>query len=247
MSDLTLTITAPANGSAITTPIALAGTASGNIAGMFFKWFSSLNAAATQAHPELNTANHGAASLSFAGPVLAEFGSHAVVLSATDQDGIDLPSIKAITRSALAGGAPPAAPTPCVVHQLTGGQFLNPASDGLTLSKANTTIDVLAPGAWLKPDPAHAGQWVANTDYQAINGVALTLRFEPDGAPAGRASAEMPLVLTVLPAFRQNDKSWLRRSGALPANLGTGSYRLLLKASSGAAAVTVTRLVSLFA
>jgi hypothetical protein len=45
--------------------------------------------------------------------------------------------------------------------------------------------------------------------------------------------------------IRQNDKAWLRVAGALPANLGTGSYRLLLKASSGSTVVTVTRLVVL--
>jgi hypothetical protein len=252
MSDIALAITQPMHGSAITAPVALAGSASGNTAGLFFKWFSSLNANATAAQPELNTAGHTAASLNFAGPVLGEFGSHALLLSATDQEGIDLASIKAVKRSALAGGAPPAAPAPCVVHQVTGAQFLNPASDGLTLSKASASIDVLAPGAWLKPDPAHAGQWMANPDYQAINGVQLSLRLEPDGAPAGRASADLPpLALSALPFFRQNDKTWLRVAGALPAALGTGNYRLLLKASagtgSGVRVATVTRLVVLAA
>ncbi len=245
MSGLTLTITQPVHGSAITGPVALAGSASGNTAGMFFKWFSSLNAAANQDNPELNTADHSAASLNFAGPVLGEFGSHVLVLAATDQDGIDPVSIKAITRCALAGGAPPDAPAPCVVHQLDGAQFLNPASDGLTLSKASATIDVLAPGAWVKPDLDHPGTWLANTGYQSLNGVALTLRFEPDGPPASRHSDETGLGLASLPFFRQNDKTWLRFSGALPASLDTGNYRLLLKASSGSTAVAVTRLVVL--
>lgn len=244
---LTLSITSPAHGSALTAAVALAAQASGDTAGMFFKWFSSLNAAATEAHPELNTADHSVASLNFAGPALGEFGSHALVLAATDRDGIDLASIKAVTRSALAGGAPPAAPAPCVVHQLAGAQFLNPAADGLVLSKANATIDVLAPGAWLKPDPAHPGQWIANPDYQTLNGVALSLRFEPDGPPDAAHSAELPLALPALPVIRQNDKSWLRIAGPLPANLGTGNYRLRLKASAGAAVVTVTRLVVLAA
>jgi hypothetical protein len=247
MSDIALAITSPLHGSAITAPVALAGSASGNTAGLFFKWFSSLNANATQAHPELNTLSHSAASLNFAGPVLAEFGSHALLLAAADQDGIDLASIKAVRRSALAGGAPPAAPNPCVVHQLTGAQFLNPASNGATLSKANATIDVLAPGAWVKPDPAHAGQWIANTDYQSLNGVLLSLRLEPDGAPAGRASADLPVDMGTLPVIRQNDKAWLRVAGPLPAALGAsvGNYRLLLKASAGNTVVTVTRLVVL--
>jgi hypothetical protein len=249
MSDIALAITSPLHGSAITAPVALAGSASGNTEGLFFKWFSSLNAGATQAHPELNTLNHGIASLNLAGPVLAEFGSHALLLAATDQDGTDLVSIKAVKRSALAGGAPPAAPAPCVVHQLAGAQFLNPAANGLALSKANATIDVLAPGAWVKPHPANPGQWVANTDYQSLNGVLLSLRFEPDGNPAGRASADLPMNMNALPVIRQNDKAWLRVAGPLPAGLGTGTgnYRLLLKASAGATVVTVTRLVVLTA
>ena len=243
MSDLTLAITSPVHGSALLAPVALAGSATGDATGMFFKWFSSLNANATEAHPEINIANHSVAALNFAGPALGEFGSHAVVLAATDQDGIDTPSIKAVTRSAFAGGAPPAAPAPCVVHQLNGAAF-HPTFPA-TLSKANATIDVLAPGAWVKPDPANAASFVANTDYQAINGVALTLRFEPNGPPDPAHSADVPLPLTSLPFVRQDDKTYLRRSGALPSNLNTGNYRLLLTASAGASTVTVTRLVVL--
>ena len=247
MADLTLTIVSPANGSAIGAPVALTGSATGNTAGMFFKWFSSLNANASQAHPELNTANHGVAALTFAGPVLGEFGSHALLLAATDQDGTDLPSIKAVTRSALAGGAPPAAPAPCVVHQVNGAAFLNPASDGLAMSKANATIEVLAPGAWAKPSPGNAAVWIANPDYQVINGIALTLRFEPDGPPDPARSANVPLALASLPILRQDNKTWLRRSGALPSNLGTGPYRIIIRATAGAALATVTRRVVLSA
>ena len=247
MADLTLTIVSPGNGSAISAPVALTGTATGDTSGMFFKWFSSLNAVATAAHPELNTANHSVTALTFAGPALGEFGSHAVVLAATDRDGIDLPSITAVTRSAMAGGAPPAAPTPCVVHQVRGPAFLTPAADGPTLSKANATIEVLAPGAWARPDPATPGAWIANSDYQAINGVALTLRFEPDGPADPARSADVPLALAALPIVRQGDRTGLRRSGALPPNLGTGPYRIVLRASAGAAVATVTRRVVLSA
>jgi hypothetical protein len=247
MSDLTLAITQPIHGSALAGPVPLTGTASGSTSGMFFKWFSSLNSAGTQTHPEINTVDHSLASLNFTTAVLSEFGSHAVVLSATDQDGLDLPSIKAVTRSALAGGAPPAAPAPCVVHQLSGAVILNPASDGLTLSKAGATIDVLAPGTWLKPDLSHPGQWIANTDYQAMNGVALTLHFEPNGPPDAAHSADIVLALTSLPVFRQNDKTYLRYTGPLPTNLGIGNYRLILIASAGTRTASVTRLVVLAA
>ncbi|WP_141287783.1 hypothetical protein [Ideonella azotifigens] len=245
MADVTLTITQPANGAGLIGPVTLVGSAVGNTAGLFFKWFSSLNSAATEAKPEINPLDHSLAALSHAIPVLGEFGSHALVLAATDREGIDLASVKAITRSALAGGAPPAAPTPCVVHQLAGAQFLNPASDGLNLSKASATIDFLAPGAWLKPGPANT--WVANTDYQALNGVLLSLRLEPDGPADAAHSADIALNLPALPFFRQNDKTWLRKTGPLPVNLGTGAYRLLLKASAGGQTVTVTRHINLSA
>jgi hypothetical protein len=263
MSDVSLTITSPAHGSAITAPVALVGSASGNTAGLFFKWFSSLNAAATQTHPEIQKSppptDYTPGGLAGTISALGEFGSHALLLTATDQLGVDLASIKAVKRSALTGGAPlppppaprpPNPPPPCVVHQLAGAQFLNPASDGLTLSKANATIDILAPGAWQKEDPPHSNVWIPNTDYQALNGVALALRLVPDGAPAGRASADLPpLVLTTLPVIRQNDKAWLRVAGPLPAALGTGNYRLLLTASAGTGATTLTvsRLVVLAA
>jgi hypothetical protein len=247
MSDPTLTITQPAHGSALTGAVALHASAAGNTAGLYFKWFSSLNGAATQAHPEINTGDHSAASLNWATPALPEFGSHALLLAATDQDGIDIASIKAVTRSAMTGGAPPAAPAPCVVHQLTGAAFLTPSADGQSLSKAAATIELLAPGPWAKPDPANPGSWVANPDYQAANGISLALRLEPAGPPDPAHSADVALDLGALPFFRQNDKTWLRRSGALPANLGTGNYRLLLKASAGATVLTVTRLVVLAA
>lgn len=240
MSDLVLAITQPAHGAVLTAPTALTGTANGNSSGMFFKWFSSLYAAGTESKPEIN-ANHSTAALNFATPSLGEFGSHTLVLSATDREGIDLPSIKAVTRSALAGGAPPAAPNPCVVHQLSGVAILNPATNGLSFSKTSATIDVLAPGAWQKPDPDHAGQWIANTDYQTLNGITLVLRFEPDGPADAAHSAEVPLDLAALPVFRQSNKSYLRRTGALPANLLLGTYRLILKASAAGTTLAVQR------
>lgn len=239
---LTLTITQPAHGAVLLAPVALAGTAAGDTAGMFFKWFSSLNSAGTQAQPELNAA-HGLAALNFAGPVLGEFGSHALVLAATDREPIDAAAIQAITRSAMTGGAPPAAPQPCVVHQLAGAVLRTPTADGAVLSKASATIEVLAPGNWVKPDAAVPGSWLANPDYQAINGVGLSLRFDPDGAPAGRPSATLALDLKALPFFRDvakpgdppaSIKTWLRYTGPLPATLALGAHQLSLRATAGA-------------
>ncbi|WP_157270357.1 hypothetical protein [Azohydromonas aeria] len=248
MSGITLAITQPAHGSGLDGPVALRGTATGNVAGLFFKWYSPLNPAATQAHPEINIADHGPNCLNGTVSALAEFGTHALTLAATDRDGTALADIRAIRRSALAGGAPPAAPAPCVVHQLRGAAFRTPAADGQGLSRASATIEVLAPGVWARPGAA-PGSWVANADYQALNGVALALRLEPAvAAPDPAKCADIALApLAGLPFFHAEDKTWLRLTRALPANLGNGAHRLLLRASAGGASVTVARQVVLTA
>ena len=246
MSGIALTITQPAHGAAYSGAVALVGSATGDTAGLFFKWFSSLNAAATAEHPELNAADHTAACLGGTFSALAEFGSHVVVLAATDRDGIDKASIQAVRRSALAGGAPPAAPAPCVVHQVSGAAIHTPAANDLPLPKTGATVAVLTPGAWLMPDPDHAGAWIANLKYQALNGVALRLRLAPDGASDPDHTAEIPLdPLPALPFFRDGDKTWLRWTGDLPGNLGTGKHVLSLIASAGPVSATVTRRVVL--
>lgn len=245
MAELTLTITQPTHDSGLSGAVALRGSVSGSAAGLFFKWFSSLNAAATQDHPEINTADHSLAALAGSVSGLAEFGSHAVVLAAADQDASTLAAIKAVTRSAMAGGAPPAARTPCVVHQVAGASIRTPAADGLNLSKAAATVEFLAPGAWLKPDPANASNWIANPDYQALNGVALRLHLAPTVGATPANSADIALNLAALAFFHADDKHWLRFAGALPGNLGVGSHQLSLVASAGTASASVGRQVVL--
>ena len=193
-----LSITQPAHGSVLTGPVTLAASAVGSTAGLFFKWYSSLYLSTDDSHPELNPSNHAASALNWALPVLGEFGSHALVLAATDQDGNAPAAIQAVQRAAMVGGAPlppplpPDPPAPCVVHQLAGAAFLNPAADGLSLSRSAATVDVLAPGTWARPNPANpALPWVANTAYQQLNGVALALRVEPDG-PADEPQLALP-------------------------------------------------------
>jgi hypothetical protein len=247
MSGLSLQILQPAHGAAFPSgsPITLKGALTGSGAGLFYKWFSSLNAAATASHPELNTADHSATMLNWSAP-LPEFGSHVLVLAATDQDGIDLPSIKAVTRSAMAGGAPPASPAPCVIHRLV-PQIRTPAADGLTLSKASTTLELLAPIRWAKEDPAHPGTWIADADYQAVHGIALAFHLAPAGAPDPAHTADIPLTLGTLPFFRADDHTWFRWTGALPSNLGTGNYTLALIATAGGVTASASRAVVLTA
>jgi hypothetical protein len=249
MSALAIQILRPAHGTgfADAAPVSLQASLSGDVTGLFFKWFSSLNSAASATHPELNTADHSQAILNWNAAV-AEFGSHVLVLEATDQDGIDLPSIKAVTRSAMAGGAPPTAPLPCVIHRLV-AQIRTPSADGQSLSKSSTTLEVLAPVRWAKEDPAHPGTWIADPDYQAINGIGLAFRLAPAGAADPAHSADIPLVLASQSFFRADDKTWFRWTGALPANLKAGllppdptasCYTLTLTVTGGGASTATT-------
>ena len=261
MADIVLTITQPAHGAGLNGPTALTGTATSanGVAGLFFKWFSPLNANASQAHPEINSADHSLLALNGSVSALSEFGSHALLLTATDKDSIALDQVVLVQRAALAGGAPlpaplpPNPPPPCVAHQVRGALIRTPAIDNQTLSKAatNTTIEVLAPGEWLKPDPLPPDGWILNDKYQLIHGVVIKLRLVPSLSPTPANSAEIALDLAALPFFRADDKSWLRWVGKLPANLGLGSHTLSLVASagsgSGAASATVSRSVVLAA
>lgn len=247
MSALSLTIVQPVHGAGFAgaTPVALQATLSGSASGLFFKWFSSLNALASADHPELNSADHSATVLNW-NHALPEFGSHVLVIAATDQNGNDLAATQAVTRSAMAGGAPPAAPLPCVVHRLL-ATIRTPAANGQVLSKAATTLEFLAPLRWARENPPGSGSWVADPDYQAQNGVALAFRLAPAGAADPAHTAEVPLALASLPFFRADDKTWFRWSGALPANLGVGNYVLTLLVSGGGATATATRTVVLAA
>ncbi|MBW8844280.1 MAG: hypothetical protein JF607_04825 [Burkholderiales bacterium] len=235
MSDVTLAITAPTHGSTLNAPVALRGTATGNTAGLFFKWFSSLNANANATHPELLPTDYTTASLAGGLTALAEFGTHTVVLAATDQLGIALPAIQAVKRAALAGGAPPASPAPCVVHQLAGVTLRTPAAPGASLSKAGATIEFLAPGNW------------TDAGYRQVNGIALHLHLAPVSGATVANSADVPLDLPALPVFTADAKVWLRYAGPLPGILGVGAHVLSLVATAGNGSLAVTRQVTLTA
>ena len=246
MSDLSLQIIQPKDGATLTGAalVPLVGAVSGDSSGLFFKWFSSLNANATEQHPELNKDNHSAAILNWSAP-LAEFGSHAIVLAAADQDKNDLASVQAVKRSAMVGGAPPEPPKPpvpprapdappppppCVVHRLV-AQIRTPAPNA-QLSKSNATIEFLAPLRWAKQDPPGSGPWVDDTDYQKVNGITLELHIAPAGTP-NPPRTRIPFDLAPRKFVRADEKTWFQRIGPLPANLGTGKHTLTLSVRAG--------------
>ncbi|MFM2119491.1 MAG: hypothetical protein RL722_959 [Pseudomonadota bacterium] len=263
MSYLTLAITRPAHGDVLTAPVTLKASASGDTGNLYVKWYSSLYAGGSESHPELNAADHGLAALDYTVLSLSEFGSHTLLLSATDRDAPA--ETAAVTRAAMAGGAPPAAPFPCVVHQLAGAAFIQPpdlpsppaAPDRPALSRASGAIRVLAPGAWLKPSAGNPAVWVANPDYQQLNGVALTLRIEPEGAPPQRRSVTLDFTTEMLPTLPSTRvpglnggpaRNALTLASPLPAGLDNGAYRLVLMARSGStSAAPLVRPVTLIA
>lgn len=253
MSQPRLRISQPLHGAGFAgaAPIPLVASLSGAAGGLFFRWHSSLNRNATATHSELNTADHSAAVLNWSAP-LAEFGSHVIVLSATDQDGTDPAAIKAVTRAAMTGGAPPEAPAPCVIHRLL-ANWRTPAGNGQNLSKAAATLEFEAPLRWAKlkteadGTPALPPQWIDDGDYQSINGITMNLTLMPSGAPAGRRTASLDLPLAALGFFRADDKTWFRHHGALPAALGSdvGPYTLRLNVVGGGVTASAERTVVL--
>lgn len=228
MADLVLHILQPANGAKLagTAAVRLQGQlASGSAAGLFFKWYSTLNATATKEHPELNTADHSAAKLDWTTPL--DVGSHVLTLTASDQDGNDVASVKAVTRAGFAGGGP-TSPEPCVVHRFV-ATLRTPAADGANLSRASTTLEALAPSRWGKKHPTQAGVYVMDPDYHAVNGLRYRFRFAPAGPPDAAKTADVIPPSSALTFFIAADnKPYVRWSGALPANLGNGAHVLTL-------------------
>lgn len=217
MAAVGLNIVQPVNGAYIAgdDPVQLRGELqSGSAAGLFFKWYSTMNPAATESHPELNAADHGAAILAWATPL--ELGTHVITLAAADREGNDLASIQAITRAGSAGGpAAPANSAPCVVHRLR-AVWKTPSANGASVSKASATLEMRAPALWAKEE------------YQDINGIRFRFRFAPNGPPDAAKTAEIIPGADAFDFFFADDKPYLRWHGALPGNLGTGAYLITL-------------------
>ena len=153
----------------------------------------------------------------------------------------------------MAGGAPPDAPAPCVIHRLV-AQILTPAGANPALSKGAPVIELLAPFAWAVPATPPATGWVDNSAYQAINGVALELELAPVPPVDPASRARFPLALASLAWLRKPDpsdgnieKTWFRYTAALPAQLHTGTHDLVLVVAGGGAEARASRRVNLVA
>jgi hypothetical protein len=217
---------------------------SGSSAGLFFKWYSTLNPLADKDNPELNKSNHSISALDWTTSL--EVGTHVLTLAATDRAGNDLDSIRAVTRAGSTGGAPvPANPAPCVVHRLQ-ATLRTPATEGANLSKTSATIEARAPSRWGKL--ASPGVYVKDPDYHALNGIRYRFRFEPETPDASKTAEHIPSV-DALTFHAAGDMPYVRWTGALPGNLGTGAYflRLFVESLDGAVGHNVSRKVNLTA
>lgn len=244
MANPVLQILEPLNGARIagTAAVRLRAQVTPSTAGLFFKWYSTLNPAATQIQPELN-ANHSATSLDFTTPL--DVGSHVITLAAADREGSDLASVQQVTRSGFTGGKPAATnPAPLVVHRLL-AVLRTPAANGANLSRASTTLEARAPIGWAKKV---SGVWVTDPGYHEVNQLRFRFRFVPASADPARTAEVIPAVAQ-LTFFDTGGLTYVRWQGALPGNLQNGAHTLTLfvETLDGAVAHSVSRSVVLTA
>jgi len=222
MAAVNLRIDEPANGSNLTgtAAVRLRGTLlSSGHPPLFYKWYSSeLPPPETAPYDASIPVPGGGNALNF--QVSLPPGSPQVLtLAAKDVLGDSAADAANVKNAGVAGGpAAPGNPAPCVVHVFI-ANLVAPGA-GATLSKANSTLVAQAPWNW------------ADTKYQAVNELQYRWKFAPQGAPAGRASAEFVAAASQLSFKYEKPVSKLTFKGALPAALSTGNYQLTLRVES---------------
>lgn len=194
-------------------------TSSGHPA-LFYKWYSSLVSPAdmSKTPPDASIQPPGGADpLNFITSL--PLGSQAITFTAKDVSGDTKEALRNVQNAGMAGGGQ-GNPSPCVVHVCV-ATILAPAA-GASLSKANATLVAQAPSNW------------SDAAYQAINQLQYRWKFAPQGAPAGRQSAEFVPSSNQL-VFEHGAKGYmLTFKGALPAALSTGNYQMTLRVENKA-------------
>jgi hypothetical protein len=227
MGALQLRILEPLDGARIAAAgdVRLRGEVVGGYTGtLYFRWYSTLNPAATKTAQELNAPVYDTTRLNWTTPL--GVGTHVITFAATDQQGSDTASVQAVTRGGFSGGAPvPGNNAPCVMHRLIA--VLRQPTAGASVSKASATIEMQAPARWAKKDN---GAWVLDAEYHAVNRVRFSFTFAPSGTPQGRQSTTIKPEVADLQFFMDGTTPYLRWTHAVP-TLGTqdvGAYVLTL-------------------
>ncbi|HYW53736.1 MAG TPA: hypothetical protein VFF00_03165 [Candidatus Elarobacter sp.] len=246
MSAIALHIVEPAAGSVYTGPASVRFRGAVDTAPLpaplFYQWYSSLPVTpppANQGDPFGTTLDE---TRTLPGP-----GSYVISLAARDVAGGTPADLKNVKHGGLAGGPQP--PSACVIHVML-AQIVEPAA-GASLSRASLRLSAKAPLPWgdVKP-PAFAPTRTKSAAYDKIDRLQYVWRFDPQGAPAGRASASFtPADLLFDPnasldPAHPNDAGatprgpLLRYEGPAPAGLGLGAYRITLRVQDKTNAAT---------
>lgn len=202
---------------------------------LFVRWYSSLPATAgpppdpTPPHagdpPDLDkiALNPPGTTWSFTRTLWV--GSQAITVAVKDQRGDDASSLAAVHRAGVAGGAPPGASVPCVVHVLVARSVIPPQP---TTTPPPTALLTRASGVW-----AEAPNLWDEDSYQQINKLVYTWSFVP--------AAGNPIVLSVSHKARPDEPAtFLPGTDSLPPRVGVaplpgtlppGDYTLRLSVS----------------
>lgn len=177
---------------------------------LYYKWYSSLYLAPDANHVPLNASDSTGKPLqppnytAIQCQQLLGVGSHTITFTASDQEADTQKALANIKVSAMAGGPPPAAKSPCVIHVLVAQPvWPTPAqqvlhlnrSDGSVIGMTDTTgasvsgLQAAAPIKWNRlkvvkqtgKDDTYVPE--LDPDYQAINRISYVWIFTPVGAP----------------------------------------------------------------
>jgi hypothetical protein len=215
MTAVEVTIAEPADGMVVVggSPVALVGRVgllppALSSVPLYYRWYSS-EFPAQEGHYSLN--EDPVLDPIVAYPANLSAGSQAITLAVGDQRGQDANAQNTTRNGGVGGGAK--GPTACVVHVLRA--VVRAPAPGASVSKAAATLQADGPVHWSEPD------------YQAMNRLRYSWRFDPDPAD-GRKAADLVPSASALVAETSGGVTVLRYSGPLP-DLDLGGYTMRLR------------------
>lgn len=196
---------------------------------LFFKWYSSLNIPSDPNNPALKDLTNNPPQNPLDFETSLKVGSHVLTFTAKDVPSDSLNNLKTAQDAGMAGGPPPAAKTPCLIHLFLASMIApNPIAPTPTLSKASSLLEAEAPVQWGRKKEG-INIYEPNPDYHQINQIRYRWRFTPLGTPAGRPSADLVPTGEQLTFDPTGAVPLVRYQGALPGVLAIGNYTLTLR------------------